>query len=121
MEEKRFPPNTPAPLHPVTDRHRTHQWYRHQRTMDRGGGNIWIHFLPSTAEEFRVTQRYLQSMCSKDPTATWYCYTSANEYSTKVSIRGLPSDTELQMVAYRDGGTTTDGFPSDVRASHPST
>ncbi|GBP30208.1 hypothetical protein EVAR_94516_1 [Eumeta japonica] len=59
---------------------------------------IGVHFLPATAEEFRITQRYLQSMSSKDPAVTWYCYTPTNEHPMKVGVRGLPGDTNLQEI-----------------------
>ncbi|GBP33316.1 Nucleic-acid-binding protein from transposon X-element [Eumeta japonica] len=57
-----------------------------------------VRFLPATADEFRVTQRYLQSMSSKDPAITWYCYTPTNEQPTKVCVRGLPGDTNIQEI-----------------------
>ncbi|GBP31069.1 Probable RNA-directed DNA polymerase from transposon X-element [Eumeta japonica] len=57
-----------------------------------------VRFLPATADEFRVTQRYLQSMSSKEPSITWYCYTPTNEHPTKVGVRGLPGDTNIQEI-----------------------
>ncbi|GBP35813.1 hypothetical protein EVAR_27733_1 [Eumeta japonica] len=45
-----------------------------------------VRFFPVTAEEFRITQQYLQALSSKDPTVTWYCYSLANEHSTMVAI-----------------------------------
>ncbi|GBP53954.1 RNA-directed DNA polymerase from mobile element jockey [Eumeta japonica] len=37
-------------------------------------------------------------MSSKDPAITWYCYTPVNEHPTKVGVRGLPGDTNIQEI-----------------------
>ncbi|GBP37246.1 hypothetical protein EVAR_35679_1 [Eumeta japonica] len=59
---------------------------------------IGVRCLPATVEEFRVTQRYVQSLSSKDPAVTWYCNTLANEHPTKTGVRELPGNTNLQEI-----------------------
>ncbi|GBP30480.1 hypothetical protein EVAR_20933_1 [Eumeta japonica] len=78
-------------------------WTRHFSELKKHPPNArpfksGVSFLPAIAEEFIITQRYLQSMSSKDPAITWYCYTPTNERPTNVGVRGLPGDTNLQEI-----------------------
>lgn len=57
-----------------------------------------VRFLPGSAEEFRVVQRYLTKAMQSDERISWFCYSPASELPTKVAIRGLPLDTPAEEV-----------------------
>ncbi|KAJ2937823.1 hypothetical protein O0L34_g17799 [Tuta absoluta] len=57
-----------------------------------------LRFVPKSGNEFRVIQRYLIAAKEKEPQMAFYCFTSALERPTKVALRGLPRDTDLEKI-----------------------
>ncbi|XP_045783675.1 serine/arginine repetitive matrix protein 1-like [Maniola jurtina] len=56
-----------------------------------------VRFIPKSDQEFRAIQRYLTQLESASG-ISWFCYSLPAERSLKVAIRGLPANTEPELV-----------------------
>ncbi|XP_075991651.1 uncharacterized protein LOC142986982 [Anticarsia gemmatalis] len=71
-----------------------------------------VRFLPKSAEEYRIIQRYLTTLATKE-NLSWFSYSLPEERSLKVAIRGLPVGTPPELIAEE---LTARGFtPEHVR------
>lgn len=57
-----------------------------------------VRFIPRSPEEYRVVQRYLVGAMAEDPAISWFCYSVQADLPTKVAIRGLPADTDPEVI-----------------------
>lgn len=98
--------DSPRSGHPPITAECLPNWTTHFRQLAKELGHApnarplgkGVRFLPGSAEEFRVVQRYLTKAMQSDTRISWFCYSPAAELPTKVAIRGLPFDTPAEEV-----------------------
>lgn len=56
-----------------------------------------IRFTPSDPDEYRLIQSYLNEL-EKNEGISWFSYSFHAEISYKVAIRGLPADTDPELI-----------------------
>ncbi|CAK1553809.1 unnamed protein product [Leptosia nina] len=56
-----------------------------------------VRFSPKDGEEYRIVQRYLTEL-EKNQKVSWFSYSLPAERDLKVAIRGLPADTDPQLI-----------------------
>lgn len=57
-----------------------------------------IRFMPADETEYRAIQSYLTEL-ERTENISWFSYSLPAERSLKVAIRGLPSDTDVELIA----------------------
>ncbi|KAJ2939013.1 hypothetical protein O0L34_g18990 [Tuta absoluta] len=81
-------------------------WTRHLAALKEALGftpnarayGTGLRFVPKLDNEFRTIQRYLIQAKEQEPQMAFYCFTPALERPTKVALRGLPRDTDLEEI-----------------------